>query len=111
MSEDKFTWRVTTETTGNVKGVVNRTQYGDGYAQSSADGINHMKGTFPVVLVGYTAEVTPARDFIEAHFGESFRWKPPLRNEGYFYCDEYDYNEIGGGFYRFSATFTQTYQA
>jgi phage-related protein len=82
-----FTWPVQAKLAGAVKFAVLTAQFGDGYKQTAADGINNQSQSWSVVIRGPAAQVTPARDFLNARAGyQSFFWTPPLGAQGYYEC-------------------------
>lgn len=107
---DVFTWRATSSSTGEVKGRVRRTQFGDGYYQSIPDGLNHVSGTWQLQFVGTEEAVSPITQFIDAHIGRSFLWTPPLALQGLFQCDGYQTADNGGAVFTITATFTQAFE-
>lgn len=108
---DTFIWRVLTTSTAKVKGSISRTQFGDGYSQTSPKGINPVIRQYEINVVGTGTEILPIFQFLEDHFGKKFKWKPFLAAEGVYQCDEYDLTPQSGNLYTLSATFTQTYKA
>ncbi len=110
---DKFTWLATTQSSGKATPSINKTQYGDGYSQRVADGINPITRSFDLSFSDYKEnDIAAIVAFLDAHVGKSFLWTPPFGGEGYYTCDEgYSYNNVGGKVYTLTATFTQVYQA
>ena len=107
---DKFTWCVRNTSQATVTGSVRRAQFGDGYAQSSANGINPVSRSWAVELVHNQSDTASIISFLDSHIGKSFEWSHPFIGLSLFYCDEYSYTEQGGGIYSISATFEQTFQ-
>lgn len=108
---ETFEWPVITQSTATVKGSVSRTQYGDGYMQSSPRGLNPIAREYPVVLVGTEDEIAPVMAFLDAHVGGKFYWKPFLAPLGVYYYEEYDVTPQAGDLYTLSVTFKQTNKA
>lgn len=106
---DTFTWRPTNDARGTLKARVSRAKFGDGYSQAVPDGINPISGSWPLTFVGDQAEMQAMVDFLDAHVGVSFFWKPPLRPVGLYQCDAYDPKDEGGAFYTVTATFQQVF--
>ncbi len=77
------------EPQGEVMLRVRKTQFGDGYSQVGGDGLNPKVQNWPLVFRGTTAEITPIRDFMDAHIGISFYWTPPLGVQGRYACFGY----------------------
>lgn len=107
---DRFTWCATKQSTGAVSGSVRRTQFGDGYAQSAADGINPISSSWNVEFVARKDRIKEISDFLRSHVGKSFIWDEPLVGDGYFYCDTFNPSPNGSRLYTLTATFEQTYQ-
>lgn len=107
---DRFTWCATKSSTGQSNGIVRRAQFGDGYAQSAADGINHIRDSWNVEFVGSKQRTQEIIDFLRAHVGQSFIWEIPFVGDGYFYCDTFNPTPNGQRLWTVTATFEQTYQ-
>lgn len=107
---DRFTWCATKQSRGTVTGSVRRAQFGDGYAQSSADGINPISSSWNVEFVGRKDRIKEISDFLRSHVGKSFIWDEPLVGDGFFYCDTFNPSPNGSRLYTLTATFEQTYQ-
>lgn len=105
-----FTWAVRTEASGNVTLAVRGAQFGDGYRQTSADGINPKRQSWNISRVGKEELITQIIAFLDAHAGRSFLWTPPLSVQGYYQCAAYNPVAHGGGNYTLSATFEQHFQ-
>lgn len=106
-----FTWPVQAKPTGTTRLRVLTAKFGDGYEQVAADGINNKEQSWPITVKGVQAQVTPARDFLDARGGfQSFFWTPPLGAQGYYRCSEYDLAHAGGGIWELTATFKQAFQ-
>lgn len=107
---DVFTWCATTNSSGESAGSVRRAQFGDGYSQSSANGINPNLRSWSLGFTGDEARTLEIIDFLDSHVGKSFVWDSPLYGEKLFYCDTYAINPNGNGVWTLTATFEQTYQ-
>lgn len=107
---DRFTWCATKQSTGQVNGSVKRAQFGDGYAQSAADGINPISSSWNVEFVGKLDRIMEINSFLRSHIGKSFIWDEPLVGEGFFYCDTFNPSPNGNRLWTITATFEQTYQ-
>jgi len=107
---DRFTWCATKQSTGTSTASVRRAQFGDGYAQSSADGINPVSRSWNVEFVGNKQRTQEIISFLDAHVGQSFIWDVPFFGDGYFYCDTYSPAPNGQRLWTVTATFEQTYQ-
>lgn len=107
---DTFSWVPTSQSTGTAIGRVDRAQFGDGYSQASASGLNPWSKTYQVNFRGIEAELQPIVEFIEAHLGLSFFWKPRFGAVGLYQCDGYSDGASEGEMLSISATFQQTFQ-
>lgn len=107
---DRFTWCANKTSTGQSNAVVRRAQFGDGYAQSAADGINPIRRTWNVEFIGNKLRTQEIINFLDSHVGESFIWEVPFFGDGYFYCDTYNPAPNGQRLWTVTATFEQTYQ-
>lgn len=106
-----FNWCVRTDVVGTTDFLTKEARFGDGYRQTSADGLNNETQQWPVSIVGRADKVRLARDFLRAHRGAvSFLWTPPLGEQGLYLCKTYNLQAHGGGVYTLSATFEQTFQ-
>lgn len=107
---DTFTWRATSQTSGTATGGVRRAQFGDGYSQSAADGINPLSRSYHVSFTGPKAQMQQIADFMDAHVGVSFYWTAPFGGRGYYQCDEYSDANEGADVFTITATFKQVFQ-
>lgn len=107
---DKFTWCARNSSQAQSTASVRRAQFGDGYAQSSANGINSVRRTWTLEFVYKESDMALIIAFLNSHVGKSFEWDEPFFGTSLFYCDEYDYSDQGAGVYSLSATFEQTFQ-
>lgn len=107
---DVFTWCATTSSSGESNGSVRRAQFGDGYTQSSADGINPNRRSWSLGFTGVRTRTMEIISFLDSHVGKSFLWDSPLYGENLFYCDTYSISHNGNDVWTLTATFEQTYQ-
>ena len=89
---------------------IRKAQFGDGYAQTVADGINAKVQSWPLSFQGNAATVQPIVDFFDAHIGVSFYWTPPLGVQGYYQCEAYSPAPHGGDNYSLTATLQQRFK-
>jgi phage-related protein len=103
---DTFNWDVLQEPTGTTTLRMRSAQFGDGYAQDAADGLNPVVANWPVSVKGNAALIGPIKDFLKAHVGVSFFWTPPGAGEvqGYYQCT--GYTEIPHGVDRYTLAIT-----
>jgi phage-related protein len=106
-----FTWGVDGKTNGSSKFSVLATQFGDGYKQTAANGINNKSQSWPVSFTGYPAKISAIKTFLDARAGfASFLWTPPNGVQGYYRCEGYDEQHQGGTLWRLTCTFEQGFQ-
>lgn len=106
---DTFTWLVQAGLIGSITGAVRSADFGDGYSQEAADGINPIKGKWPVSIQGYYAEIQPIQDFLDSHVGISFFWTPPMRLQGYYRCKDYTVADNGNSIVTLTANLYQVF--
>lgn len=106
---DTFTWKPVTNPTGTSTFGVRTAQFGDGYSQEVADGINNETQSWPLTFSGTKAEMQPIADFLRAHAGYiGFYWTPMLGVQGIYKATSFTINEASG-IYSVSATFQQRF--
>lgn len=106
-----FTWKHDSKPTGQTTLRVLTAQFGDGYKQEAADGINNKSDSWPLSFTGLSAKITPIRDFLDALKGyQAFFWTPPLGTQGYYKASEYSLQHMGNDVYSLSVTFKQSFQ-
>lgn len=111
MTTQTFTWVPVVEPTGTATYRVLKAQFGDGYAQTAADGINNKSQTWPLQFRGVLANIAPIRDFLDARSGyQAFLWTPPMGAQGYYKCTGHTLKPMGAGKYELAATFEQAFQ-
>ena len=95
---------------GSVTFRVRKAQFGDGYAQRVADGLNNRASSFNLTFIGDAVKIGEILEFLDAHLGCSgFWWQPPLRDPGLFVCEKYSEPTKDGSTYTITATFDQTF--
>ena len=109
---DTFTWcpriNAQSDTTFRVK----KAQFGDGYTQTAGDGLNNRSDSWQLEFVGEEAMIEQIIAFFDRHGGyKSFIWKPPLRPQGLFRCEQYKPNALGGGKYSLTTTFIEAFSS
>jgi len=107
---DRFTWCATKQSTGQVNGSVLRAQFGDGYSQTAANGINPNSSVWNLEFIGKQDKIKQISDFLRSHVGKSFIWDEPLVGDGYFLCSTFNPAPNGNRLWSITATFEQTYQ-
>lgn len=107
---DTFNWPCITEPTGTVTLRARKAQFGDGYAQTVADGINAKVQSWPVSYTGDSSFIGPIAAFLDAHVGVSFYWTPPNGVQGYYQCATYTIVPHGSDLYTLTPTFQQVFK-
>lgn len=106
-----FGWKPGREPVGTAAYRVRKAQFGDGYQQTVADGINNKVQSWPLQFTGKAAKIAPIRDFLDARQGyQSFLWTPPLGAQGYYKCAGHTLKPLGAGNFELTATFEQVFQ-
>lgn len=106
-----FSWVPRINAQGNVRFRVLEAQFGDGYTQKAADGINNKVQSWPLQFVGKAALIAPIVAFLDRHAGHrAFLWTPPLGEQGYYTAREYQPVALGGGAFSLSVTFQQDFR-
>lgn len=84
-------------------------QFGDGYSQRQADGINTDLRTYSVKFTDFATKIEEIDDFFTRHGGvKAFLWQAPDRHEPRLYiCPEWDTTFITGNIREPSATFVE----
>ena len=107
---ETFNWRPIGQPAGQATFRVLKAQFGDGYSQEVADGINNEVQSWPLQFVGTRAEVIAIRDFFRRHGGyKGFFWTPPMGEPGLYKVAAYSPVHQGGDVYLISATFEQKF--
>lgn len=111
MATETFTWERQAGADGKIDYRVRTAQFGDGYSQSVADGLNNEVQTWPLVFEGGLAQITPIRDFFRRHAGaKSFYWTPPGETLPLlFRVQNVVLRSMGGGVYSISGEFKQVF--
>jgi phage-related protein len=111
MTTPTFNWKHDAKPTGTKTFRVLGAQFGDGYKQRAADGINNDSQSWPLTFTGRSTDLAPIMAFLDARAGwQSFYWTPPLGAQGFYTCDKYDRRQLGGDAWQITATFEQSFQ-
>lgn len=106
-----FAWTHDSKPSGTSTFAVLTAQFGDGYKQTAANGINNKSQSWPLKFTGTAARITLIRDFLDARMGyQSFYWTPPLGTQGLYKCPSYSPRHLGGDAWELTATFEQSFQ-
>lgn len=107
---DTFSWTPLIDPQGQVTLRARKAQFGDGYKQHVADGINAVVKSWPLSFVGNGAVISPIAAFLESHIGVSFYWTPPLGVQGYYSCVAYQLVSHGADVHTLTATLQQEFR-
>lgn len=91
---------------------VNEAQFGDGYTQTTGDGLNAISDTYSVAWGLLTkAELDAFVDFLKAHGGTlAFLWTPPRDSAArQWKCKGWRTQNLNGGWFALSATFKESF--
>ena len=109
-TRETFSWTPLVGMNGSAKYRVLSAQFGDGYQQVAADGINNKIESWPVSFTGTEDEIRPIRDFLDHHAGyQSFYWTPPLGEKGLYRSFDITITPLGGDIYTLSTVFEQAF--
>lgn len=112
MAVKTFTWKVESGVVANIDYRVIETQFGDGYAQISADGINTKNESYGITVHAFKEEAKAIMAFFDEHKGvKSFFWTPPLGSIGLYTCKNPTPSDKGGGLYTISGTFVKVFSS
>lgn len=120
MVDEVFAFKVQAEPSGTIGFRVLTAQFGDGYQQKGADGINNRLLSYQITVKGPTRvgchpdgdpEIQKVRAFLDARKGyQSFRWEPPGLGLLYrFTAEGYQWVHNGNGVYTLTTTFKQVF--
>lgn len=94
-----------------IKPLVLRAAFGDGYVQRTGRGINRMGETWQLTFGGRTpTEAATVADFLAARAGaEPFDWTSPTGTTGRWVCEEWSWAQDNEPTRVINATFTQDF--
>lgn len=105
-----FKWRVERNVDIDNKYRVIETQFGDGYRQVAADGINNEETSYKIRVNAKTKQAKEIMEFFRKLGGyNSFLWTPPLGEQGLFRTTDPKPTYQGGDLYVITATFQRAY--
>lgn len=112
MAVETFTWRTEREIDISGEYRVIEAQFGDGYKQTSANGINTKDAQYVVKVHARKEEAIKIMEFFDRHGGwKSFLWTPPLGKLGLFQCKDPKPKPEGGGLWSITGTFVKSYSS
>ncbi|ENG1107474.1 phage tail protein [Yersinia enterocolitica] len=111
MSLETFNWRTQGTPEGSFDLAVRKAQFGDGYTQIAADGLNSETQSWPLTFVGNEREMLPLLAFVRRHRTRSCLWAPPYGELGLWRveADSIKVAPVGGKVMSVSFTFTQAF--
>lgn len=107
-----FTWVPQVGTSGTTKFDVLNAQFGDGYSQTVANGINNTADAWSVSFCDHDDTIDAIHAFLRATKGaRRFQWTPPRRTAGLFLCDPQGVTRRfeGGGISTLTAAFKEVF--
>lgn len=109
MTLKTFNWRMDAGATLDTQYRVNRTQFGDGYAQHSSFGINNKRKTWSGTKTGdFNTVIAPILDFLDSHAGViPFLWTDPHGNTKQYTCAGASTPQRKGNFWQITLNFEQ----
>ncbi|MDX7988764.1 phage tail protein [Xenorhabdus sp. 12] len=94
---------------GEFEPIVRSVQFGDGYKQTSGEGINAQRESWPLSFVGALSDIQPIMVFLREHQGwRSFKWRNPLSELGLYQAGKFNI-QANGAYFTLSVTFTRIY--
>lgn len=108
---DVFDWNSTVDGYGGETALRTRkAQFGDGYAQRVADGLNNRASTYTLRFANDGPVIAAILAFLDSHGGATaFYWTPPLRQPALFVCEKYTDPTKDGDVYAMTAQFEETF--
>lgn len=107
-----FKWRVERAVAPSLEYKVIKAQFGDGYAQTSSDGINNLSESWSITLPASLREAREIKTFFAEHKGfKSFLWTPPLGELGLYTCADPSYIQQSSQLYVITGTFVRSYSS
>lgn len=109
---ETFDFTIQTRPTGTRTIRTRKAQFGDGYSQEAADGINVRQQVWNISWEGNFDQARLIADFFNRHDGyKAFYWTPPNQSIPLkFTCKEWQEIPHVGSQVKISATFTQVYR-
>ncbi|WP_417511445.1 phage tail protein [Methylophaga sp.] len=105
-----FTFKPVMPATLTKEPRVRETNFGDGYSQRVADGINTNKRVWSLNFAGTQAEIEAIDDFLTSAGGvTSFDWLPPRGEAGKFTCKSWSSPIQGFNYWMMTATFDEVF--
>lgn len=111
MALETFSWRTQGTPEGSFKLTVKKAQFGDGYTQIAAEGLNPETQSWPLTFIGTESELKPLLAFVRRHRTKACLWVPPYGELGLWRveADSIKVAPVGGKAMSVSFTFTQAF--
>lgn len=112
MTTPTFTWVPRRQAAGETTFRVRAAQFGDGYRQVAADGINNRVQSWQLTFNGRRQRIADIAAFLDARAGhERFYWTPPLASTPrLFTAGAYSLQAEGGELFTLTVTFAEAFQ-
>lgn len=106
---ETFDFCYTVDPSANVTNRALTAQFGDGFEQAAADGLNTKQSVWSIRLSGTKAEMKEVTDFLDDHGQwKRFQWSDPLGDEGVYRSSPYGVTKHGGDQVSITVQFKQT---
>lgn len=106
-----FRWCHAPDATGTINLRVLTAQFGDGYQQSTGDGIHNVVQSWPLQFLGRPQRLQPIAEFLRERAGwQAFHWTPPDGELGLYVCTQYTLRHINARTRALAATFQQVFR-
>lgn len=105
-----FTWCPRLSANASNKFSTRKAQFGDGYEQVSANGLNPRSQEWSLEFTGNAIYIQGIKSFLNQHKGyQAFQWSPPLETAGLYRSEEYAVTALGNEMYTLAVTFKTAY--
>lgn len=104
-----FTWAADHGATNTKQPKLIKADFGDGYTQTTLDGINSNPNDWDVSFTRATSIITTIREFLDDNAGVSFDWTDPDGNSGKYRCEQWDHEKINDNVGKINATFVESF--
>lgn len=113
MALKTFTWcPFNNQPDGDINYRITTAQFGDGYRQTAADGINNKEQSWPLTFRARKEEAENIIEFFDEHAGnKSFLWTPPLGKLSLWQVANVQVKPLSSALYEITATFEQAFSS
>lgn len=115
MAMEEFKWQtqIQHQPAGEFIHRIKKVEFGDGYSQVAADGINPETQSWPFIYLGKKEQVMPIFYFIRRHTFKSFIWTPPFGDKGLYRvkADSISMTPLARQVMKISAIFEEAFSA